>query len=218
MNRFITFLTLALSISLTRPAPAAPMKHILVFGDSLSEGFEITRTQAYPMLLVGKLRAAGLSYELTNASQTGGTTASGLERLPPHLKHKIDIFILELGINDLFRGIPLEEIRSNLQEIIERVRRANPKVRLIICGMQLPDSSGDDDIAGFGKMYVDLAARNHAALVPYLLAGVAGDPSLNLPDRIHPNAAGHKILAENVWRVLEPIARETANAAASRVR
>jgi acyl-CoA thioesterase I len=187
------------------------MKHILVFGDSLSEGVMLTPSQAYPMLLIGKLRAAGLNYELTNASQSGGTTAGGLERLPPHLKHKIDIFILELGINDLFRGIPSNEIRSNLQEIIDRVRRANPKARLIICGMQLPDSSGDDDIAAFGKMYVDLAARNHAALVPYLLAGVAGDSRLNLPDGIHPNARGHKILAGNVWRVLEPIAREVAS-------
>lgn len=186
------------------------MKHILVFGDSLSEGLALRPSQVYPMLLVGKLRAAGLSYELTNASQSGGTTAGGLERLPPHLKHKIDIFILELGTNDLFRGIPSDEIRSNLQEIIDRVRRANPKARLIICGMQLPDSSGDDDISAFGKIYVDLAARNHAALVPYLLAGVAGDPSLNLLDGIHPNAAGHKILAKNVWRVLERIAREVA--------
>jgi acyl-CoA thioesterase I len=186
------------------------MKHILVFGDSLSEGLALKPSQAYPMLLIGKLRAAGLNYELTNASQSGGTTAGGLERLPRHLKHKIDIFILELGINDLFRGIPSNEIRGNLQEIIDRVRRAYPNARLIICGMQLPDSSGNDAVAAFGKMYVDLAARNHAALVPYLLAGVAGDPSLNLPDGIHPNAAGHRILAKNVWRVLEPIAREVS--------
>ena len=192
------------------------MKTILVFGDSLSEGVMLKRGETYPMLLVDKLRAAGLNYELTNASQSGGTTAGGLRRLPPHLKCKIDIFILELGINDAFGGIPAGEIRANLQEIIDRVRRANPNVRIIICGMQLPNHSADDYVAAFGKTYVDLAAKNNAALVPYLLEGVGGDPSLNLADRIHPNAAGQKILAENVWRVLEPIARDNHDASGAR--
>ncbi|SRR5712692_6071343 len=184
------------------------MKRILVLGDSVSEGFMLNRNEAYPMLLIEKLRAAGLNYEVINASQSGGTTEGGLRRLPLHLKRKIDIFILELGINDAFRGIPIGEIRANLQEIIDRVRRANPNVRVVICGMQLPNSPADGYVSEFGKMYVDLAAKNNAALVPYLLEGVAGDPLLNLPDRIHPNAAGHKILVENVWRILEPIARE----------
>jgi acyl-CoA thioesterase-1 len=200
------------------PRDSKPMKNILVFGDSLSEGFMLKPSAAYPMLLVDKLRAAGLSYELTNASQSGGTTYSGLERLALRLKRKIDIFILELGINDAFRGTPVGEIRDNLQEIIDRVKRANPNVRIIICGMQLPNYSSDEYINVFGKMYVDLAAKNNAALVPYLLEGVGGDPLLNLPDRIHPNAAGQKIIAENVWRVLEPIARETAAATSSSVR
>ena len=186
------------------------MHRILVLGDSLSEGFLLRQSEAYPMLLIDKLRTAGLEYELTNASQSGGTTAGGLQRLPAHLKRKIDIFIVELGINDAFRGVPVGEIRDNLQEIVDRVRRANPNVRLIVCGMQLPNYSSDDYINAFGKMYADLATRNNAALVPYLLEGVAGDPLLNLPDHIHPNAAGQKVLAENVWRVLEPIARDVA--------
>lgn len=186
------------------------MKRILVFGDSLSEGFTLRQSEAYPMLLVAKLRAAGLDYEVSNISQSGGTTETGLERLGPRLKRKIDIFILELGLNDAFRGTPVTEIRANLQEILDRVKRANPQVRFVICGMQLPNYSADDYINVFGKMYVDLAAKNNAALVPYLLEGVSGDPLLNLPDRLHPNAAGHKILAENVWRVLEPIAKEVS--------
>lgn len=170
------------------------------------------------MLLVDKLRVAGLNYELTNASQSGGTTEGGSRRLPPHLQHKIDILILELGINDAFLGTPVSQIRDNLQEIIDRVKHVNPNVCIIICGMQLPNNSGHEYISAFGKMYVDLAAKNEAALVPYLLEGVAGDPLLNLPDRLHPNAAGHKILAENVWRVLQQIARETASAPSSNVR
>jgi len=197
------------------PAGAAPseisaMKRILVLGDSLSDGFGLKRSEAYPALLVEKLRAAGLNYEVINASQSGGTTTGGLRRLPPHLKHKIDIFILELGINDAFMGVPIDQIRNNLQEIIEHVKAHNPDARIVIAGMRLPNYSTDDYVRVFGQIYVDLAAKNRAALVPYLLEGVGGDPSLNLPDRIHPNAAGQKILAENVWRILEPIARDVA--------
>ena len=141
-----------------------------------------------------------------------------MERLPPHLKRKIDIFILELGINDAFRGVPVDQIQSNLQQIIDRVKARNPDVRVVIAGMQLPNYGADDYVSAFGKMFGELATKNGAALVPYLLEGVAGDPSLNLPDGIHPNAAGQKILAENVWRVLEPIARETAVEPSSHVR
>ena len=198
-----------------QPANAAPseissMKRILVLGDSLSDGFGLKRSEAYPALLVEKLRAAGLNYEVINASQSGGTTTGGLRRLPPHLKHKIDIFILELGINDAFMGVPIDQIWNDLQEIIDQVKAHNPDARIVIVGMRLPNYSTDDYMHGFGQIYVDLAAKNRAALVPYLLEGVGGDPSLNLPDRIHPNAVGQKILAENVWRVLESIAREVA--------
>jgi len=186
------------------------MKTIFVFGDSLSDGFLLKRTQAYPALLIDKLRDAGLRFEVINASASGDTTDGGLRRLPPHLKRKIDIFILELGINDAFRGATVDEIRNNLQAVIDKVKARNPNARIVIAGMQLPNSSADDYVFAFGKMFSELAAKNKAAFVPYLLEGVAGDPSLNLPDGIHPNAAGHRILAENVWRVLEPIAREVA--------
>jgi len=187
---------------------AAEMKSILVFGDSLSDGFMLQRSEAYPALLAKKLHAAGLNFQVTNASASGGTTEGGLERLPPHLKHRIDILVLELGINDAFRGLPVDQIENNLQQIIDKVKARNPTVRVVIAGMQLPNYATDDYVSAFGKMFTDLASKNNAALVPYLLQGVAGDPSLNLPDGIHPNAAGQKILAENVWRVLEPVAHE----------
>jgi len=191
-------------------APAVESRSILVFGDSLSEGFMLRHSEAYPALLAKKLRAAGLNFSVTNASASGGTTAGGLERLPPHLKHRIDILIVELGINDPFRGVPVEQIQKNLQQIIDKVKARNPTARVVIAGMQLPGYTGDDYVSAFGQMFADLAAKNRAALVSYLLEGVAGDPSLNLPDGIHPNAAGQKVLAENVWRVLEPVAREVA--------
>jgi acyl-CoA thioesterase-1 len=186
------------------------MKTIFVFGDSLSDGFQLKRSQAYPALLLDKLRADGLDFEVVNASQSGGTTTGGIARLPPHLKRKIDIFILELGINDAFLGVPIDQIEANLQSIVDQVKARNPNVRVIIAGLQLPNYSADDYVSAFGRMYVDLAAKNKAALVPYLLEGVGGKPDLNLGDGIHPNAAGQKILAENVWRVLERIAREVA--------
>ena len=194
----------------TATPTSSRMKTILVLGDSLSEGFQLKSSEAYPLLLADKLRAAGLNFQVTNASASGGTTEGGLQRLPSHLKRKIDIFILELGINDAFRGVPVDRIQSNLQEIIDNVKTRNPSVRVVIAGMQLPNYGADDYVSAFGEMFNRLATKNGAALVPYLLDGVAGNPSLNLPDGIHPNAAGQKILAENVWRVLEPVARETA--------
>ena len=206
--RCIAFLGVVLCAVPVQTLRADPSKTILVFGDSLSDGFMLKRSEAYPALLAKKLRAADLNFQVINASAAGGTTEGGLERLPPHLKHRIDVFILELGINDAFRGLSIDQIQSNLQQIIDKVKTRNPTVRVVIAGMQLPNYAGDDYVLAFGKMFSDLAARNNAALVPYLLQGVAGDPSLNLPDGIHPNAAGQRILAENVWRVLEPIARE----------
>jgi len=208
----ISVLLCALSTS------ASPMKTILVLGDSLSDGFQLPRSDAYPALIANKLRAAGLNFQVTNASASGGTTEGGLQRLPPHLKRKIDIFILELGINDAFRGVPVDQIRANLQAIIDQVKARNPSVRVVIAGMQLPNYAADDYVSAFGKMFGELATKNGAALVPYLLDGVAGDSSLNLPDGIHPNAAGQRILAENVWRVLEPVARQTAAEPSSHVR
>jgi acyl-CoA thioesterase-1 len=214
MNRAIAaLLAMTASILFAQAISAAQTKTILVFGDSLSDGFMLKRSEAYPALLAKKLRAAGLNFQLTNASAAGGTTEGGLERLPPHLKHSIDIFILELGINDAFRGLSVDQIQHNLQQIIDKVKARNPNVRVVIAGMRLPNYAADDYVSAFGKMFADLAAKNAAVLVPYLLEGVAGDPSLNLPDGIHPNAAGQAILAENVWRVLEPVAREVQSSA-----
>src|SRR5207245_10142619 len=110
-------------------------KSMLVFGDSVSDGSMLQRSEAYPALLAKKLHAAGLNFQVTNASAAGGTTEGGLERLPAHLKRRIDIFILELGINDAFRGLPVDQIQHNLQEIIDRVKARNPTVRDRIAGV-----------------------------------------------------------------------------------
>ena len=192
-------------------APAA--KHdasrvitILVLGDSLTDGFGLSRKEAYPALIAEKMRNANYRFEVINAGSSGDTTAGGLRRLPMLLRGKrIDVLILALGINDAFRGVPIEQMRSNLQAIIDRTRARQPNVSIVIAGMQLPLASSDGYVRAFGGMFGALAEKNGTALIPYLLEGVGGDPELNLPDRIHPNAAGQRVLAENVWRVLEPI-------------
>jgi len=212
----VALISLAQSVTAV-PRDSSPVKRILILGDSLSQGFGLRSTQAYPALLIEKLRAAGLNFEITNASQSGGTTDGGLRRLPAHLKRKIDIFILELGINDAFRGVPIAQIRNNLQAIIDMVKARNPNGRIIIAGMQLPNYAEDDYVFAFAEIYTDLAAKNNASLIPYLLESAGGNPLLNQPDRVHPNGAGQKILAENVWRILEPIARETAAEPSARV-
>jgi acyl-CoA thioesterase-1 len=211
MKRNIVDFAAILLVVLAEVASAAETKTVLVFGDSLSDGFMLKRSEAYPALLAKKLRAAGMNFQVINASASGGTTDGGLERLPAHLKQRTDILILELGINDAFRGVPTDQIENNLQQIIDKVKARNPNVRVIIAGMQLPGYTADDYVSAFGNMFADLATKNEAALVPYLLKGVAGNPSLNLPDGIHPSASGQKILAENVWRVLEPVAREVSS-------
>src|SRR5258708_26044550 len=127
-----------MSLVFAEHAPAAEPKAILVFGDSLSEGFMLKHSEAYPALLAKKLRAAGLNFSVTNASATGGTTDGGLETFPPHLKNRIDILILELGVKDAFRGLPLDQIQNNLQKIIDKRKKRKQNCRLVIAGMQIP--------------------------------------------------------------------------------
>src|SRR5947207_3504046 len=191
MNCIAAFLAIW-SIVLAQGASAAEMKSILVFGDSLSDGFMLKRSEAYPALLAKKLHAAGLNFQVTNASAAGGTTEGGLERLPPHLKRKIDIFILELGINDAFRGLSVDEIQNNLQQIIDKVKARNPNVRIVIAGIQLPNYAADDYVSAFGKMFGDLASRNKAALVRYLLQGGQANPPLIFPIAINQTRPGQE--------------------------
>jgi acyl-CoA thioesterase-1 len=182
---------------------------ILALGDSLTAGFGLSRKEAYPALIAERMRSLNYQFEVTNAGSSGDTTAGGLQRLPSLLRgRKIDVLILALGINDAFRGVPVEQMRSNLQAIIDRTRARHPGVSIIVAGMQLPLAASDGYVRAFGEMFGALAEKNHAALIPYLLQGVGGDPELNQPDLVHPNAAGQRVLAENVWRVLEPILRK----------
>jgi acyl-CoA thioesterase-1 len=185
---------------------------IVALGDSLTAGYGLSRKQAWPALVAEKMRDAGYEFEVVNAGSSGDTTAGGLRRLPAILRahKKIDIFILELGINDAFRGVPIEQIRSNLQAIIDQTRVRHPNAALVVAGMQLPDYSSNDYVGAFGAIFAPLAEKNHATLLPFFLEGIGGNPELNQWDRVHPNAAGQRVLADNVWRVLEPMLRQAA--------
>jgi acyl-CoA thioesterase I len=205
-------------------APAAkrdPLKMITIvaLGDSLTAGYGLSRQQAWPALVAEKMRAAGYEFEIVNAGSSGDTTAGGLRRLPAILRahKKIDILILELGINDAFRGVDLGQIRENLQAIIDQTRARHPNVTVVVAGMQLPGYASQDYLSAFGSMFAGVAKKNRALSIPFFLEGVAGDPALNQWDRVHPNAAGQRVLAENVWRVLEPLLRKTSVAEPARV-
>jgi len=187
---------------------------ILALGDSLTAGYGLSRKEAYPALIAEKMRSANYQFAVINAGSSGDTTAGGLRRLPELLhRKKIDILILALGINDAFRGVPVEQMRTNLQAIIDQTRARHPGVTIILAGMQLPLAASDGYVRAFGDLFGTLAEKNHTALIPYLLEGVGGNSELNQPDMVHPNAAGQRILAENVWRVLEPILRKKFGAA-----
>lgn len=184
-------------------AGAAKGKTILFFGNSLTAGMGLDPEASFPGLIQEKLDSLGLDYQVINSGLSGETTASGKNRLSWVLKQPIDIFVLELGANDGLRGISLEETRVNLQAIIDQVRARNPEVIIILAGMQIPPNMGTEYTSEFRAIFPELASENNISLIPFLLEDVAGIPELNQQDGIHPTEEGHKILAGNVWEVLQ---------------
>lgn len=179
-------------------------KTILFFGNSLTAGMGLEIEDAFPALIQKKLDKMSAGFQVVNAGLSGETTASGKNRLSWVLKQKVDIFVLELGANDGLRGIPLSETRNNLQEMIDEVQRHNPNVKILLAGMQIPPNMGQKYTSEFKMIFPELAEKNGIALIPFLLKDVAGIADLNQEDGIHPTAKGQRILAENVWVVLEP--------------
>jgi len=180
-------------------------KSLVVLGDSLSAGFGVDLSEAWPARIQEKIREAGLPWKLVNAGLSGDTSAGGLRRLDWILRRPVDALLLELGSNDGLRGLPLEATRTNLQTVIERTRAKYPKVRIVLAGMKMPENLGEAYTRQFETLYRDLAATNKVALIPFLLDGVGGRAELNLPDQIHPNVEGHRRVATNVWQVLQPV-------------
>lgn len=178
-------------------------KVILFFGNSLTAGYGLDPKEAFPALIQNRLDSLNLNYTVINAGLSGETTSGGKNRLGWVLNQKVDVFVLELGANDGLRGIPLEETKINLQEIINAVRSKNPNTKIILAGMQIPPNMGKDYTTQFRTIFPDLAEKNKLGLIPFLLDGVAGIPELNLKDGIHPTIEGHKIVVNNVWHILK---------------
>lgn len=186
-------------------AEETPKQTILFLGTSLTVGYGLEKVQAFPELIQQKINTRNWPFVVVNAGISGDTSSSGLRRIDWLLKRPIDILILELGANDALRGVPLDITRQNLQKIIDKMREKYPHVHIVIAGMEAPPNMGNDYAAEFRSIFKDLATKNQTAFIPFLLENVAGYPNLNQPDRIHPTAEGHEIVAENVWKILKPV-------------
>ncbi|HBR55928.1 MAG TPA: arylesterase [Blastocatellia bacterium] len=177
---------------------------IVAFGDSLTAGFGLAEPESYPFLLQQKLNADGFDYEVVNAGVSGETSLGGLERIDWVLEQdNVKIIILELGANDLLRGIPVAEMKKNLDEMIRKAKAKN--VPVLLCGMLAPPTMGSDYERDYRNAFPDLADQYKINFVPFLLDGVALKPELNQADGIHPNAEGTKIMTQNVYRELKPM-------------
>jgi acyl-CoA thioesterase-1 len=190
----------------TPPGRAEP-RTIIFFGDSLTAGYglEDPATQAYPALIQEKITAARLPWRVVNAGLSGETTSGGARRIDWILRQRVDVFVLALGGNDGLRGIEPGISRTSLARIMDRVREKNPTAQLVVAGMMMPPSLGADYTREFAAIYPELAKKYSATFLPFLLAGVGGDPALNQDDQIHPTSRGHTVVAETVWKVIQPL-------------
>ena len=181
------------------------MKNILFFGNSLTAGFGLrnAETESFPALIGQKINAAHLDYKVINAGLSGDTSIGGLNRINYWISQPVSVFVLELGINDIIRGIPPQTTLVNLQAITDKVKTKYPGVKISLMGMEIPPFIPVPFAAQFRDVYSKLADNNQMAFVPFFLEGVAGKPHLNLPDQLHPNAEGYKIIADKVWPVIK---------------
>lgn len=192
------------------PALPADAPTILVVGDSLSAGYGINVNEGWVSLLARRLEAQGYGYRVVNASSSGETTGGGLTRLPRALDlHKPELVILELGSNDGLRGLPIAQMRANLEAMIGLAKSRGARVLLL--GMQIPPNYGPTYTSGFHAAFVDLAKQHQLPLVPFFLDRVALRTDLMQDDELHPNAAGQPLLLDNVWPSLEPLLKRNVN-------
>jgi acyl-CoA thioesterase-1 len=183
-------------------------KTVVVLGDSIAAGYGVDTAESFPSILQKRVEEKHLPWEVVNAGVSGDTTAGGVRRMPWLLKRRVDVLVIELGGNDGLRGLPPEETRANLERIIGLAREKYSEVKIILAGMQMPSSMGADYTKKFSTLFAEVAKEKRTELIPFVLEGVGGKAELNQPDRIHPNPEGHKIVAQNVWVVLEPVLKE----------
>lgn len=178
-------------------------KVILFYGNSLTAGYGLDENESFPSRIEDRIDSLGLKYTVVNAGLSGETTSGGLKRIDWVMKQQVDIFFLELGANDMLRGLPLDQTRKNLSEIIAIVKAKNPDVKIGLCEMLAPPNMGEEYVTEFTKIYKDLSSSSEIKFIPFFLEGVAGHEDLLLKDGKHPNAKGQVIVAENIWKSLE---------------
>lgn len=199
---------LALFLAGAVASRAADGRHtVIFFGDSLTAGYGLDdpAAEAYPAVIERKIEAEHLPWRVVNAGLSGETSAAGARRIDWILRQPVDLFVLALGANDGLRGIDPEVTARNLNEIITHVRTKYPTAKIVVAGMEMPGSMGADYARRFHDVFAKVAESNHATLLPFLLEGVAGQPQLNQADSIHPTAAGHRLVADHVWKLLRPL-------------
>ncbi|MDA7868488.1 arylesterase [Akkermansiaceae bacterium] len=179
-------------------------KRIVILGDSITAGYGLDPRESYPAVLQKKIDQAKLPFVVANAGVSGDTSAGGLRRVAWAMTKGADILVIALGGNDGLRGISPAETKKNLLGIISKARTRNPKIQIFIAGMQMPDNMGPEFTERFKTLFPAVAKESKSTLIPFLIEGVGGDERLNQADGIHPTAEGQKIIAENVWKILQP--------------
>ena len=187
-------------------APSSTARGVVLFaGTSLTAGLGLAPDSAYPMMIQRKIDSAGLPFEVVNAGVSGETSSGLVDRLGWLLRARFDVLVVETGANDGLRGIPVATLRANLESALDRVKAKRPDATIALVQMEALPNLGAKYTAEFHSVYPSVAAEKHVTLLPFLLSGVAGQRNLNQADGVHPNNAGERIVAENVWRGLRPV-------------
>jgi acyl-CoA thioesterase-1 len=199
-----TLAALVSAVALTSgPRDVRPRPRIVVLGDSLASGRGIGAAQAFPAILQEKLDEAALDYEVVNAGVSGDTTTGAVRRFERALDGNVRVLVVELGANDGLRGVPVAQLKSNLSRIVESAQSRG--ITVLLCRMEALPMYGWDYTVAFHKAFDELAERYDIPLVPFFLLNVIGNRELMQPDRAHPNAAGARAIAENIWPFLKPL-------------
>ena len=191
-------------------APAAAARGIrtpvvIFFGTSLTAGYGLDPEQAFPTLIEKKARDEGVPIRVINAGLSGETSAGAVRRIDWVLRAPADLVVIEVGANDALRGLSPDAARANLERVIAAVKAKQPRAKMALIQMEAPPNYGAAYTRSFRSVYGDVATKEGIPLLPFLLNGVAGISRLNQPDGLHPNLAGERIVADNVWKALKPI-------------
>ena len=196
----LSLLLVALPVSVRAADPGAP-KRLVIIGDSLTEGYGVSKDKAYPTLLQEKIKKLGKNYMVINAGISGSTSASAVSRMSWQLKNKPEFILLALGANDGLRGLPVKAMEDNLNKAVALAKTAG--VKIMLAGMRLPPNYGQAYVDDFTAAFTRVAQKNGVPLLPFILEGVGGVADLNLTDRIHPNEKGHTIVADTVFNFIQ---------------